>query len=219
MENKSFDRWKRRLLELMYPPRALCVGCGDQSGLKSDWLCETCQKRMDQQWIGAKHLAKLDGAAIAYVYHGPAGSMVRQLKFSGARVLVEPIVSCMLEAYQTIMPTGVQVVVPVPMHPSRQRIRRYNQTELLAEELAKRLELPYQCWLTRVRNTRQQSSLDVKSRLRNLQNAFQADPLVAGMNVLLVDDVLTTGATAQECAKTLRGAGARSVFFVAFASG
>lgn len=209
----------RRLMNWVYPRRAVCMGCGEACGLEKDWLCGECRKTLAQNRIGAMQTASLDGAAAAFRYRGPAGGMVRNLKYGGVKILAEPMTDAMLEAYRRIEPTGAELVTFVPMHPWRRLRRGLNQSEVLAASVAKRLGLPCEGVLIRTRNTVQQARLTGEERRKNLKNAFRAEESVRGRHVLLVDDVYTTGTTAQECAKALRRAGATGVYYLAFASG
>ena len=106
------------------------------------------------------------------------------------------------------------VLVPVPLHPARQRERGFNQAGTLAELLSGRTSIPCKALLQRIRYTTTQTSLDRAERMENLRNAFRlrknAD--VRGLRVLLVDDVLTTGSTLSECSRVLKRAGAASIY-------
>jgi competence protein ComFC len=108
---------------------------------------------------------------------------------------------------------GFDVIVPVPLHPARERERGFNQASLLAELLAARVSIPSRYLLERIRYTTTQTALDRTERMENLHNAFRLrkNANVRGLRVLLIDDVLTTGSTLNECARILKGAGAISV--------
>lgn len=204
---------------LMFPTRAVCMGCGSAAGFETEWVCPECRKLLARRWIGAFPEAKLDGAAAAYHYGGPAGGMVRNLKYRDVTALAKPMAEEMLRALEQIQPVGAEMVVPVPMHPKRQKHRGYNQSELLAKEIAAALEVPCETGLVRIRDTVQQARLEGEARRLNLKDAFRAEPCVSGWRVLLVDDVYTTGETARECAKALKEGGAISVSFLAYAKG
>lgn len=106
------------------------------------------------------------------------------------------------------------LVVPVPLHPKRLRWRGFNQAALLAAEVAKRLGCKLDTTsLVRIVATPPQTAHDLETRRRNVRHAFavRRPDRIANQRMLLVDDVMTTGATANECARTLRAAGARSV--------
>src|SRR5204863_9391333 len=105
------------------------------------------------------------------------------------------------------------VIVPVPLHPARQRERGFNQASLLAELLSVHTSIPCRPLLERIRYTTTQTALDRSERMENLHNAFRLrkNANVRGLHVLLLDDVLTTGSTLSECARVLKRAGAISV--------
>lgn len=206
-------------MRLMFPRKAVCMGCGTMAGFEHDWFCDDCRQQLARRWIGAFPESKLDGAAAAYHYAGPAGGAVRNFKYRGVTVLAEPMAKDMLRALEQIQPVGAEMVVPVPMHPKRIRERGFNQSELLAKEIASALDVPCENGLIRIRDTVQQARLEGDERRKNLKDAFRAEPCVSGWRVLLVDDVYTTGETARECARALREGGAISVSFLSYAKG
>jgi ComF family protein len=105
----------------------------------------------------------------------------------------------------------VTAVVPVPLHPTRQRERGYNQSQVIGAEVARALGAPLSLALVRQRDTRSQTELAREARADNVRGAFAARVRLENASVLLVDDVLTTGATLAECAAALQAAGADSV--------
>jgi ComF family protein len=111
-------------------------------------------------------------------------------------------------------PGRFDVIVPVPLHPARERERGFNQAALLARSLAVRTGLPVKPVLERIRYTTTQTAFDRAERMENLHNAFRLRRRqdVQGLRVLLVDDVLTTGSTLSECARVLKQARASSVY-------
>lgn len=209
----------RALIDLLFPTRAICVCCGTKVGLDREWICEPCRRMLARNWIGAFTEHRMDGMAVAYRYAGPAGGMVRALKYHGVTGLAEMMADDMLCAYKQITPTGADVVCAVPMHRKRLRKRGFNQSELLAKAIARKLDLPYENLLIRTRNTSQQARLHGAARRYNLAGAFRADESAKDRRVLLIDDVYTTGQTAHQCEKALRNAGAEKVFLVTFAKG
>jgi ComF family protein len=117
--------------------------------------------------------------------------------------------------YEREFSSSIDVIVPVPLHWTRLFGRGFNQSRLLCQGLPPSLVRP--AVLRRVRATKPQSSLSAEERLLTLNGAFRAQEAMAGKDVLLVDDVVTSGTTANECAKVLRAAGAKSVSLLAFA--
>lgn len=209
------------LLELLYPRRAICMGCGSQAGFERDWLCEECRRELANRWIGAMTALEggwIEGAVAAYLYGGPSAGLVRNLKYRGVRMLAEPMGRHMADAFEALQPAHIDAVVPVPMHAKRLKKRGYNHAGLLAREAARRMNLPLLDALDRTRDTPQQARLSDAERMKNLDGAFALREEVGGLRLLLVDDVCTTGATANACAATLLGGGAQAVLLLCFAS-
>lgn len=214
------------LLNLIFPRKAVCMGCGSMLGCDREELCEDCREKLAKNWVGLHPVEKklnLDGAAFAYVYRGPAGSLVRNLKYRGVRLLAGEMGRDLSRAVQALQIEDEILAAAVPMHPKRQLKRGFNHAELLAREVAQRQNLICYDLLYRTRNAQQQARLSGEERRENLRGAFAVRPeyadLVQGSDVLLIDDVLTTGATAAACARALKDAGAQRVYFAAYAYG
>ncbi len=164
----------------------------------------------------------LGAARFAYVLAHPADDLVHALKYEGW-----PELASMMgrEVGRLDVPAGTldgpSIVVPVPTTARRHKMRGYNQAELLAESVAGSLRRPLCRALVRDSEGRSQTALTPAERRENVRGVFAPatprDPRVTDAHVLLVDDVLTTGATASEAAATLVGMGARSVTLLAFA--
>lgn len=209
----------KALVRLVYPVRAVCMGCGTKAGFDRDWLCEDCRQEMSSRWVGVAPPPEgglIDGAAYGYHYGGPAAGLVRNLKYRGVARLAEPMGARMVAAFAGLQPAHIDCVVPVPMHIRRQRRRGCNHALLLARAVAEGMSLPVAEAITRTRNTRQQARLSDEERLHNLDGAFAVTGDVAGKRVLLVDDVCTTGATANACAAALLEGGAEAVLLLCF---
>ena len=157
----------------------------------------------------------IDGAASPFLYTGPCRELILALKYQG-RLSVVPFLAGRMaeEAVRLAGEKPADWVIPVPLHPVRLRERSFNQAELLARAVSKRLELPCrEDLLIRCRATLPQAELTKNQRIQNVRGAFdlRPDPNLQGKNLLLVDDVLTTGSTAETCAALLKSAGARRV--------
>ena len=142
MSISALGRW---LLGLIYPLNAECVGCGTQAGFEREWLCEDCRRELASRWVGATPPPEgglIRGAACAYRYGGPAGGMVRTLKYKGVSRLAQPMGRHMAKAFDALRPVEIDCVVPVPMHPRRVRKRGYNHARLLADQVALQLDVP-----------------------------------------------------------------------------
>ena len=214
------------IVELGFPRRATCMGCGSMLGCERDDLCENCREELAKNWIGVRTVKKnmkLDGAAFAHHYHGPAGGMVRRLKYTGVQLLADEMGRDAAKAAEFLRLSRITAVTAVPMHPRRLQRRGFNHSELIARRAAEILGIPYVESLYRTRKAPQQARLSREERRRNLDGAFAVLPecadIVRGGRILLIDDVWTTGSTAMNCAKAFRAAGAEKVYFVAYAYG
>jgi ComF family protein len=214
----------RGLLDLIFPPR--CVGCARLGA----WLCPACQDSLERfeppicprcgaplrgPHPGAACLeprSPLDHLRSVAAYAGPLQPAIQQFKYHDLRDLAGPLGQLMAEAWAAVgMPSDL--IVPVPLHPTRLRTRGYNQSALLARELGQRVGLPVRAdAMQRIRNTRPQTRLSAAERQANVHRAFVAiRSSVAGCRVVLIDDVQTSGATLRACARALRQAGATSI--------
>ncbi len=147
----------------------------------------------------------MDRARAIGCYEGPLRSIIHALKYEGRRSLAVPLAHMMRERGADLL-TGVDTVVPVPLHPSRQRARGFNQ----AADLARHLGIPVNPALRRVRATLSQAALPAARRHGNVRGAFVAAATARALRhriVLLVDDVSTTGATLEACARVLKEEG------------
>jgi ComF family protein len=153
-----------------------------------------------------------DWARAAAEYAGTVRDAIHAFKFEGRRALARPLAALLLAQWGRTLPEDAAALVPVPLARARERQRGFNQAALLADRLGAALGRPVRPrWLRRVRPTGPQSDLGAAARRANVRGAFAADARVAGLHVVVVDDVLTTGATAAECARALRAAGAARV--------
>ncbi|HFB54805.1 MAG TPA: ComF family protein [Hellea balneolensis] len=134
------------------------------------------------------------------------------MKYNGYHALAEPLADLMVKAWPQWQ-FNIDLVLPVPLHPDRQKKRGYNQAALLTKHMCRQLSLPYNLEaINRTRHTSPQVGLSANDRLANVKGAFTADAAkVTGKNILLIDDVCTTGATMAATAEALLMAGAKTV--------
>ncbi len=148
------------------------------------------------------------------IYDGVLKEAIHFLKFNGKRRLARPLADLLAE----LDLPAADVIVPVPLHVNQLRKREFNQTALIGKHLARRLKIPLRIdILSKTRVTAAQTAVDRKKRFKNIHKAFIASDAARGLKILLVDDVITTGATARECAHSLRRAGAKEVCVIALA--
>ncbi|HEX9477194.1 MAG TPA: ComF family protein [Methylomirabilota bacterium] len=160
-------------------------------------------------------------ARAAVRYEDVAREALHAFKFGGHRALAGPLGDLLVEALEGHLPVGPpELLVPVPLHPRRERERGFNQSRLLARRLARAWGCPVRDdVLVRAVATPSQTSLDGAARRANVRRAFRLrrPELVAGRHVVVVDDILTTGATLSECARCLEDAAPRTVGVLAVA--
>ena len=212
-----------RALDLAFP--AICPGCREEG----DPLCARCLQTLDP------HLRRPAGVPIGMPGDVPAplvqlewvapyGTLLRRaihaLKYGGEQRLARPLGRLVAERWR-IAGRGGQLLVPVPIHRDRRRERGYDQAELVARAVGRTLGLPVVGAIERRRATARQFALDRTERRGNVEGAFGVPAphaaAVADRWVVLVDDVVTTGATLSACAAALRASGALAVSAVAIA--
>jgi ComF family protein len=209
-------RWVDRNLDriggLLLPPR--CVLCGDRGQPPCLDLCRACEADLPtpaEPFTDESGPLRTSFAAFGYGY--PMDHLVQALKYRGQLAVGRVLGTLIGERLEALgLHAGVDVVVPVPLHPARHSERGFNQSAEIGRWVARRLQLRLDPRLAvRRRDTRPQVGLSVEQRQGNLAGAFAASTAVRGLKVALVDDVTTTGRTLQELAGVLVEAGARSV--------
>lgn len=189
----------------------LCDGCGVPMPYAGSAHCEACQ--------AVPH--RFTAARAAWLYDDAARRLILPFKHRDRGALAGPIARQMARAGATLL-ARADLLVPVPLHPSRLRARRYNQSALLAARLAREAGKPWlPDTLRRIRATASLGELGAAQRRAAVDGAFAVPSHIAnrisGRRILLVDDVLTSGATADACAAALLGAGAEAVDVLAAA--
>ncbi|MFQ5826404.1 MAG: double zinc ribbon domain-containing protein [Dehalococcoidia bacterium] len=217
---------KEAALDLLFP--RWCVGCGREGEL----LCASCQASLPlltgplcpkcgqplihaldclpcQEWPLA-----IDSIRSPFRFEGVIRKAIHQFKYQGLKALAQPLAELLDENWRA-RPSACDVVVPVPLHPRRQRQRGYNHAGLLARKLEGLIGLPVVegCLLRRRDTAPQARTAGAEERRANVAEVFLCrDQRLEGKRILLIDDVCTTGATLDACARALRSAGAASVW-------
>ncbi len=221
----SLQQVKRAFLDLLLPLK--CLGCGREG----DLICPSCRQSLPIiklplcQRCGAtsnegnlchscvNYPLTIDGIRSAFLFQGTVRQAVLHLKYRHLKAVAAPL-SQLLAEYLGSHPLKGEIIIPVPLHPKRLRERGYNQASLLAKELSTLVGLPVlEDTLIRVKDAVPQARTgSAIERRRNVQDAFSCHRGLEGKQILLVDDVCTTGATLDVCATALKGAGASSVW-------
>jgi ComF family protein len=189
-----------RVLNLVLPVR--CALCSTYLEAEIG-LCANCQAKLGTP--------KLEGNIVHLgAYHGHLERAVRALKFGKNRNVAVPLGKRLAQGIQEAS-WQVDAVVPIPLFVLRQQTRGYNQARELAKSLAAALDVPKLEALQRVKSTKRQAKLGKTERSSNVREAFEVVQNVRNLEIILVDDVYTSGATATECALALIEAGAKRV--------
>ncbi len=201
----------KKAADTLFPCIPACVACGVEKGV-TNYLCPDCRKEMDALRAGQSVIGRFH-AFSACEYRGLAARLVQRYKYSDDKWLCAFMASAMAQACDM---AGADVICHVPLHDKRRKSRGFDQAEELAKWLSELTGKPFVRALKRVRHTPTQTKLSAAQRKKNVAGAFESLCPISGRAVL-VDDVLTTGATAAECAGVLLESGAQSVVILTFA--
>jgi competence protein ComFC len=226
---------------MFYPTN--CVGCGypQSPGVQICNMCLrgltpirapfcwTCSRPFDGEISAEFKCPSCEGrdmgfecAVAPFQATGLLRDLIHRFKYSGQYYLRHLLADFIMEGFNDDrLGTAADLIIPVPLHPVRRRERGYNQSEALAEIVSGKSGIPYASVLRRRIPTQTQTQFDRQQRMQNLRNAFilRENRDVHGKNLLLLDDILTTGSTLAECAQVLRRAGACSIKAVTVARG
>lgn len=224
----------KTIVELLYPSN--CVGCGSAQAADT-FLCDECRastpritppfcrccsRPFEGIISGEFTCPNCEDRALAFdcvvsIYQakGVLRDLIHRFKYGGQFYLRRLLSEILLEAMrdERMAATPIDAFVPVPLHPARRRERGFNQAEALAKSVSKKTAIPVLDCIERRSYTQTQTRFDRAERMRNLRDAFvlRKNSIVFRKNLVLLDDVLTTGSTLHECALVLREAGAESV--------
>lgn len=225
-----------KFVDLLFPPRCviceridahLCFACAQSALPVSGPICSHCGRPQraplqDRHFCVSCRLLEphLPPTRIATRYRQPLPTLIQSLKYEGRPELAPFLAAYLIATFRkqaTFVPReSIDLVVPVPLHADRLLQRGYNQAALIGAAFADRVGYPFlEHGLHRVRQTTSQVGLGAQERRKNVEDAFAPDRAVYGQRILLIDDVITTGATLASAARALRSGGARSVHALA----
>jgi len=231
----------------LYPDSLYCIGCGaviDNTrhyGICDSCLatfhfatartCEKCGKILEEGYHKAicrdctVHEKSFERGYSCMLYGLYEKKILRDFKYSGKSYYAGYLGELMYDRIETLIGNEIlaDIIVPVPLHRKKLSKRGYNQAELLARQIAKRSGIPMKNVLVRTKNTKPMSKLTGAERRDNLRDVFAVKPFylnkIKNNRVLLIDDIYTTGSTANACSDTLKTAGVHSVTLLCLASG
>lgn len=217
------------LLNFIFP--RTCYLCG----LNSQFICKKCRKNLGLNWLHRCHVcgkesrlnfvhsecresSYLDGLIYVVLYDGKVTNIIKDVKYSFYYAVFNEVGKIMADYLSRYKLENV-IITSVPLHWQRKNYRGFNQSDLLAKNISKNSNYKYIELLKRRSNTKKQATLGRDGRLENLKGAFalKEDWNLKDLNIIIVDDVFTTGSTLSECAKALKLAGARNVYGFCFA--
>ena len=228
MPGTLITKISQSVLDIFLPPSCfncgsegnwLCQSCYDQVAFITSDICSRCGTPTNNNSLACEQcdnnpLHDIDGIRVAsYFEDNPIRVGIHRLKYRNHKAVASSLSQILAEAYAKYQLT-CDVVVPVPLHPSRYKERGYNQSELLTKPLGELLNLPVNTrTLHRTQKTKSQMTLGANERRKNVANAFECtDSQLSSLSVLLIDDVCTTGSTLDSCAVALKETGVKSVW-------
>lgn len=237
---KEIKEFLDKIFEVIYPSDITCFLC-DKELKDKNVLCEECKNKVEwTEKICLKcgspcrtladyclncqnHKRTFKIARAPLIYSGDVALSIQHFKYNNKRYLARPYAKLMAEEFNKMQKNGMKIdlIVPVPLFKLRQKKRKYNQAELIANELSKIVNIPISIYnLQRIKNTETQTNLSFKDRQKNLDKAFtvQDKKEFKDKNILLIDDVLTTGSTADHCATILKKANAKDIYVLTLAT-
>lgn len=210
----------KKCMPMLFPvEEPVCMHCGRPVVSERAEYCFDCSRHKGTTFVQGKSL---------YVYRGQIKMTMYRFKYSNRREYGDYLAKELAERYgDWMMKKGIEAIVPVPMYRRKEKLRGYNQAAVLATKLRRelirrQLGIPAleRNLVLRVRNTRPQKELNDIERKNNLKNAFQTrEKVVKYKKILLIDDIYTTGSTADAVAEALYRAGVQQVFFLSVCIG
>lgn len=228
---------KTFLSKFVYNPKWRCIVCGKEI-FQQGYYCEECERELPlndgpfcdhcgrRVTVGRQfcstckgRLTAVDKARSAYDYKEPISKLIKKAKYNGDKYVLQAFVKRMLFVYLKNN-FNCDAIVFVPMTEKSLKKRGFNQSEILAKYMSEELEIPLLYCLEKCKATKRQANLNREQRLKNLQDSFRVTDKkqVLDKTVLIVDDVTTTGSTAEAIALKLKRAGASSVKLLTVAS-
>ncbi len=237
-------RYIKSFLELLYPEKNICQICNSyEESINDTYICKSCLSKLEKIEMPVckicnKSLSHNPDLIICdecvreprsfemskslFYYKRIAKKLIHDYKYCGKTYYYKLFAYLLVQYMKEINYKDFDYIISVPLHKIKLRKRGYNQSKLLAGKIGKYFNIPYIDALKRINNTKKQSNLSRYSRQKNLQNAFaltsnKMSELIAGADILIIDDIFTTGATVNECSKILKLHGANKVFVLTLA--
>ena len=202
MKNNIFSIF----INLIFPPR--CVLCGKIVSYGGQ-ICDKCSteavKACTNKRIYIPKLGKIIGCYAPFQYKNSIRKAIINFKFYGKKELVEFFANIIAKQFLEIHSYNFDIITCVPLSKQRKKLRGYNQSELLAKAVSKRLNVPYKECLEKIKDNNEQHRLNEKDRQKNVKNVYivKNKQNIYKKSILIIDDIVTTGATLGECASVM----------------
>ncbi len=210
----------KSLNELIFPRNNTCLMCKERNIDVDKFICKTCYNNLEivdrEISIDSDYIEKI---YFSLIYNRFVRDRIRNYKFNGKNYLYRPFGEIILNTYYKSH-IKIDKIAFVPMYRRKEALRGYNQAELLGKYLSKKLDKPLVKDLVKIKNTGDQSHSNKLERIENLRHSFKIKDKkpINGLRILLIDDIITTGGTMDECSRVLKEAGAREIIGLAITS-
>lgn len=206
---------KKSLESLIFLNHNICYICKSKKDDKRQFFCVDCFESLDiRHGKSLEELKYIDEVYYSAIYNRFLRETIREFKFHGKNYLSKPLGELLLDTMSKNEISHIDLIIPVPMTRRKQAKRGYNQSELLGRYISEKLEIEMKLkTLIKRKNTKAQSSLDSKARKNNLKGVFSVknEKVLRDKKILLIDDIITTGSTLEECGKVLLKSGVREI--------
>jgi ComF family protein len=220
----SIEKLKDNLLDILFPQ--ICIGCQkyiEKIPDKKAMVCSDCLEELKPRISCIKLNEKVSLISLSSYSNPVIRSLIHALKYKGVTKTVLLIENLIKNSLNTLINLGIQendFITPIPLYPKRRSQRGFNQSELIAKSLSSQIGIPSIDTLTRIVNTDHQTNIkDYSKREKNMKGAFKTidSSPIQGSNILLLDDVFTSGSTTKEAARELLSSGAYKINIFAIA--
>lgn len=208
------------LNELIFPIKNQCLMCNERNIKLNGFICENCYNNLE---ILHREIS-IDSPYVDRIYYSLTYNrfirhMIKKYKYNGKNYLYKPFGQIILTTYYKIN-IKVDKIAYVPMDRRKEAMRGYNQGKLLADYVSKKTDKPIINNLVKIKSTKEQSHSSKVDRIKNLKDSFRVKNRedINNLRILLIDDIITTGATMEECSRVLLEAGAKEIMGLALTS-
>lgn len=208
---------------LLFPSKNWCFFCKDHTIDITSYICHDCRGNLDVLNIEIELDSKvIERACYILGFNRFIKEMIYDFKFNGKSYLYKPLAQIMVDSIGSLnLASDIDLICFIPSHRRKEAIRGYNQSELLAKYISQKLDVNLsKDNLVKYRFTKEQNKLNRSQRMNNLEDSFKIKrpEEITGKNILMIDDIVTTGSTFIECAKVLKENGAKQITVLALTS-